>query len=60
MKRLSLFSVLLLSSSLVYADSYTGYMDGDGKTRQAACMEMICPNGCVENNEKMTKIRNLY
>ena len=53
MKQLPLFTALLLSSSLVCAATYMAYMDGDGKTRQGACLEMICPNGCVENNETL-------
>ena len=51
MKHLSLFSALLLSSSLVSADTYTIYAEGDGKTPNGACWEMMCEYGCTENNE---------
>lgn len=49
MKALPVLATLLLSSSLCHADNYTGYVSGDGKKPKGACWEMICPNGCVEN-----------
>jgi hypothetical protein len=49
MKHLSLLSVLLISSSIVYAD-WT-YYPPDIKTPKASCLEMICEYGCVENNK---------
>ena len=53
MKNLSLLLILLLSSSVVYAD-WTKYVDRDpSNLPEGACLEMICDYGCVENNETL-------
>ena len=53
MKKLSLFSLLLLSSSLAYS-GWTRYDKGStGNIPKGSCLEMICEYGCVENNETL-------
>ena len=48
MKHLSLLSVLLISSSMVYAEWITKGTDYKGD-----CLEMICEHGCVENSDTL-------
>jgi len=44
--------VALLGVSVITYAGWTRYDMNDGQTPKGACLEMICENGCVENDEK--------
>ena len=51
-KLLTSFSVItLLGVSVASYASWIKYVEGDGKVPNGDCLEMICANGCVENDD---------